>query len=129
MAVSLDKALRSIAEYAGRYGLKPSLDEEKGIVVIEHSEYPLRVVVEPRGGVYAVELLVGEEIDESVEELLGEDVDPREELEDVIETMIQVVDYAVRKLEEAGQKVERLTREAILDIYDAIESFVEEEEE
>ena len=124
-----EDALKSISEYAARYGLKPSVDLDNGVLVILHGEYPIRIIVEPRGeGVYAVELKVGEGIDESIEELLDAEVDPRAELEDVVEVLVQVVDYAVRKLEEAGFKVRRLTREAILDVYDALESFLEEEE-
>ncbi|MCE4600851.1 MAG: hypothetical protein F7C38_04720 [Desulfurococcales archaeon] len=129
VAMTREDALKSISEYAARYGLKPSVDLDNGVLVILHGEYPIRIIVEPRGeGVYAVELKVGEGIDESIEELLDAEVDPRAELEDVVEVLVQVVDYAVRKLEEAGFKVRRLTREAILDVYDALESFLEEEE-
>ena len=124
-----EDALKSISEYAARYGLKPSIDLDKGVLVILHGEYPIKIIVEPRDeGVYAVELRVGEGIDESIEELLDAEVDPRAELEDVVEVLVQVVDYAVRKLEEAGFRVRRQTREAILDVYDALESFLEEEE-
>ncbi|MCE4629852.1 MAG: hypothetical protein F7C82_06200 [Desulfurococcales archaeon] len=70
---------------------------------------------------------VGDELEESISELLEDNVDPRSELEDVIETMVMVVDYSVRKLKEEGFKVERDTRNAILDVYDALESFLEEE--
>ncbi len=120
--------LRGIAEYAGRFGLRISLDEEKGVLVIEHGEHPIRIVVEPGDGVYRVRLEAGEGLAGHVEEMLGEDIDPRAELEEALETLVQVVDYAVRKLEEAGFRVEKSTREAILDVYDAIESFLEEEE-
>ncbi len=122
------ETLKSIAEYAARYGLKPEADFDKGTLIIHHSEYPLDIVVSRGDDGYIVELKVGEEIDEAIEDLLGEDVDPRAELEDVIETMVQVVDYAVKKLEEAGYNVRKMTREAILDVYDALESFLEEEE-
>ncbi|MEB3806801.1 MAG: hypothetical protein GSR73_04715 [Desulfurococcales archaeon] len=129
VAMTREDALKSISEYAARYGLKPSIDLDKGVLVILHGEYPIKIIVEPRDeGVYAVELRVGEGIDESIEELLDAEVDPRAELEDVVEVLVQVVDYAVRKLEEAGFRVRRQTREAILDVYDALESFLEEEE-
>jgi len=124
----LASVLKGIAEYAAGKGLKPSLDEENLVLVIEHGEYPLRIVIEPRGEAYVVELLAGDEIDEAVEDLLEDEVDPRAELEDVIETMLTVVDYAVKKLGSAGVRVDKKTRDAILDVYDAIESFVEEEE-
>lgn len=118
--------LKHIAEYAARYGLKPLEEEEK--LVIKHEEYPLEIVIEPRGDGYIVQLRVREDLEDSISELLEEDVDPRSELEDVIETLVTVVDYAVRKLREEGFKVERDTRNAILDVYDALESFLEEEE-
>ncbi len=122
------KTLRVIAEYAGKRGLRVTVDEEKGTLIIEHGEYPLRIVVEPSGDGYVVELRSGDNMESVVEELLGEEVDPREELEGALESLVEVVDYAVRKLEEAGFQVSKKTREAILDVYDAIESFLEEEE-
>ncbi len=121
-----EEVLKSIAEYAARYGLKP--EQKEGVLVILHSEYPVKIVVEPSGDAYVVELRVGEEIGESIEGLLEENVDPRAELEDIIETMVRVVDYATRKLEAAGYRVKRSTRDAILDLYDALESYLEEEE-
>ena len=127
MSVEVD-VLKPIAEYAGRFGLKPELDSERRTLTIYNTDYPLSIIIKPALQGYVVELRVGDDIDEAIEELLGEDVDPRTELEDVLETMIQVVDYAVRKLREAGYTVDRRTREAILDVYDALESFLEEEE-
>ncbi|MCE4618551.1 MAG: hypothetical protein F7C37_03825 [Desulfurococcales archaeon] len=124
---SSSKSIKAIAEYAARFGLKPEVDEESGRVVIKHQEYPLEIVVEPSGEGYRVEMRVGDELEESISELLEDNVDPRSELEDVIETMVMVVDYSVRKLKEEGFKVERDTRNAILDVYDALESFLEEE--
>ena len=127
MAGNLAPTLEAIAKYAAGRGLRPSLDEEKLVLIVEHDEYPLRIVIEPKGEGYVVELLAGDEIDEAVEDLLEEEIDPRAELEDVVETMLGVVDYAVKRLQEAGVRVDKKTRDAILDIYDAIESFVEEE--
>lgn len=124
---SSSKSIKAIAEYAARFGLKPEVDEESGRVVIKHQEYPLEIVVEPSGEGYRVEMRVGDELEESISELLEDNVDPRSELEDVIETMVMVVDYSVKKLKEEGFKVERDTRNAILDVYDALESFLEEE--
>ncbi|NOZ30349.1 MAG: hypothetical protein GXO68_00120 [Crenarchaeota archaeon] len=124
---SSSKSIKAIAEYAARFGLKPEVDEESGRVVIKHQEYPLEIIVEPSGEGYRVEMRVGDELEESISELLEDNVDPRSELEDVIETMVMVVDYSVRKLKEEGFKVERDTRNAILDVYDALESFLEEE--
>ena len=121
------EVLRGIGEYAGRYGLRVTIDEEKGVVVIEHGEYPVRIVVEPGGPGYRVHLEVSGNLREVVGDLLEEEVDPRAELEDALETLIGVVDYAVRKLEEAGIRVSRETRAGILDVYDAIESYLEEE--
>jgi len=125
--VSSSKSIKAIAEYAARFGLKPEVDEESGRVVIKHQEYPLEIVVEPSDEGYRVEMRAGDELEESISELLEDNVDPRSELEDVIETMVMVVDYSVRKLKEEGFKVERDTRNAILDVYDALESFLEEE--
>lgn len=124
---SSSKSIKAIAEYAARFGLKPEVDEESGRVVIKHQEYPLEIIVEPSGEGYRVEMRVGDELEESISELLEDNVDPRSELEDVIETMVMVVDYSVRKLKEEGFRVERDTRNAILDVYDALESFLEEE--
>lgn len=118
--------LESIAEYAARFGLKPELKD--GRLVVRHTEYPLWVTVEPEGPGYMVRLEAGGELEESISELLDEDVDARSELEDVVEVMVRVVDYAVRRLREKGFRVERNTRDAILDVYDALESFLEEEE-
>jgi len=123
------EVLKGIGEYAGRRGLRVSLDEGRGAIVVEHAEYPVKIVIEPAGsGVYLIELRAGEDIGEAVESLLQDNVDPRAELESAIETLLEVVDYAVRRLSDAGYGVEKRTREAILDVYDAIESFLEEEE-
>ncbi len=117
--------LRSIAESAGRKGLKPTLEEGK--LVIVHPEYPLMIVIEGGDSKFVVELRVGESIEDNIEELLAEEIDPRAELEDALDLMLSVIDYAVKKLQAAGFEVEKKTREAVLDMYDALESFLEEE--
>ena len=124
---TLDEALKSIAAAGGARGLKTEIDEEKGRVRVYSDECPLEIVIEPAGQGYRIELRVGQDIRECIEQMLENEVDPRDEIENIIETLIGVVDFATRKLESLGVSVEKKTRQGILDAYDAIESFLEEE--
>ncbi len=123
--MSLDKAIADIKAVASRYGL--STEESDGSLVIKHPEAPLIVEIKAGEGRAIVELKVGDDIDEYVETLLGEDEDPREALEEALEEMVRIVDAAVSRLTREGFKVERKTREGILDVYDALEARLEEE--
>lgn len=123
--MSLGKVAEDIKAVASRYGLEA---EESGeFIRIKHPEAPLIVEIKVEGGKAVVELKVGDDIDEYVENLLGEDEDPREALEEALEEMVRLVDTAVSRLSREGFKVERRTREGILDVYDAIEARLEEE--
>ncbi len=121
----LDKAVEDIKAVASRYGL--TVEEANGALTIRHPEAPLVVEIRTEEGKAVVELKVGDEIDEYVETLLGEDEDPREALEEALEEMVRIVDAAVSRLTREGFKVERRTREGILDVYDALEARLEEE--
>jgi len=124
--VPVEEALKAIAESSGRKGLKVELKGSS--VIIDHPEYPLEIVVSQEApGEFVVELRVKEGLEETIEEMLDDEIDPRAELEDALDQLLSVVDYAVRKLETMGYHVNKKTREAILDVYDAIESFLEEE--
>ncbi|MEB3780649.1 MAG: hypothetical protein GSR85_10565 [Desulfurococcales archaeon] len=87
---------------------------------------PLYLTLYPSNGNVVIELKVEESIDERIDELLGEDEDPREHLEEVLETLVSMVDELERILRINGYSVIRRTREAILDVYDAIEEKLEE---
>ncbi len=128
VAKNVKEALRAIAETGASKGLEVKLDEENERLVLSSKECPISVVVEPSNEGFKVELSVGSNLRECVEELLAEDVDPRDELESLVETLVSVVDYAVRKLSQLGVSVKRKTRQGILDVYDTLESFLEEEE-
>jgi len=122
----LDKAVEDIKAVASRYGL--AVEEADGTLTVRHPEAPLAVEIKAEGEKAIVELKVGDEIDEYVDMLLGEDEDPREALEEALEEMVRIVDAAVSRLTREGFKVERKTREGILDVYDALEARLEEEE-
>ena len=124
---TVEGALRSIAELGGSKGFKTVLDEDKRTLRIYSIECPLEVVVEPSNGGFRVEFKVGENLTECIENLLEAELDPRDEIENIMESLISIVDYAVKKLASTGVKVERSTRQGVLDAYDAIESFLEED--
>ncbi|MCE4627990.1 MAG: hypothetical protein F7C34_02430 [Desulfurococcales archaeon] len=124
---NLRDAVRAIAQAGGARGFEVSVDEAQGRVVIRSRECPVELVVEPVDGGYRVELRVGEGLRECIEEMLNEGTDPRNELENILESLISVADFAVRRLENLGYEVKKSTRQGILDVYDAIESFLEEE--
>lgn len=121
----LDKALNDIISIAERYGLRPQPQE--GGVVIRHYEAPLEVVVEVSGGKALVELRAGRELNDYIDGVLGEDEDPRDSLEKALEEMLRIVDAAADRLAREGVEVKRQTREAVLDVYDALEERLEEE--
>ncbi|MCE4625418.1 MAG: hypothetical protein F7C35_06095 [Desulfurococcales archaeon] len=122
------RVLRSIAEAGGRKGFEVEVDEGSKRVVVRSKECPISVLVAPSNSGFKVELRVEEGLRDCIEDLLEEDVDPRNELENIVEELISIVDLAAKKLAGIGIEVERSTREAVLDVYDTLESFLEEEE-
>ncbi len=123
MAGDKIEVLKNIAEASGRKGLKTELKDNT--LIVSHPEYPLMLVITGNDSSFTVEIKVGEGLEENIEELLGDEIDPRAELEDALDQLLGIADYAVRKLELAGFKVKRRTREGVLDLYDALESFLE----
>ena len=128
IARDLKGVLKAIAEAGGSRGFEVSVDESAGRVVVKSKECPVELIVEPLDGGYRVELKAMEGLRDCIEDLLGEDIDPRNELENIVESLISVADFAVRRLEGLGYAVKKETRQGILDVYDALESFLEEEE-
>ncbi len=130
MAVARDLkgVLKAVAEIGGSRGFEVSYDEAEGRVVVKSRECPVELIVEPLDSGYRVELRAMEGLRDCIEDLLDEDIDPRDELENIVESLVSIADFAVRRLEGLGYTVRKSTRQGILDVYDAIESFLEEEE-
>ena len=122
--MALEKALDDIRSIAERYGLKPQPGGDE--VIIRHYEAPLEVVVKISGGEAVVELRAASGLGEFIDGLLGENEDPRDTLEKALEEMLRIVDVAVDRLAREGVEVKRQTREAVLDVYDALEERLEE---
>ena len=122
--MTLEKALDDIRSIAERYGLKPQPGSDG--VIIRHYEAPLEVVVRVSGGEAVVELRAASGLGEFIDGLLGENEDPRDTLEKALEEMLRIVDVAVDRLAREGVAVKRQTREAVLDVYDALEERLEE---
>ncbi len=99
---------------------------KNGVLEIIVPDEPIYIEVYPTGDTIVVEMKVGEGLRERVDEYLDHGEDPREALEEVLETLVSIVDEIDRILRLHGFKVERKTREAILDVYDELESRVEE---
>lgn len=96
------------------------------IIEIVLPDEPVYIEVRPGDGVAVVELKIGDGLQERVDEYLDHGEDPREALEEALETLVSIVDEVDRILRLHGFKVERRTRDAILDVYDALESRLEE---
>ncbi len=116
--------VKKIADVASRRGAKVRVSDA-GIEIYVDDE-PLYVLVEESEGGYTIILKVSGDIGEKIDEILGENGDPREMLEEALDNMVAVVDDVEKLLKSLGYNVRRSTREAILDVYDAIESRVEE---
>ncbi len=116
--------IKRIADAASRRGAKVRVSDS-GIEVYVDEE-PVYIVVEEAGGGYTIVLKVASDIGDRVDEILGENGDPREVLEEALDNMIALVDDLEKLLKSMGYSVKRSTREAILDLYDAIEARVEE---
>lgn len=116
--------IKRIADTASRRGAKVRVGDS-GVEVYVDDE-PVYIVVEEAGGGYTIVLKVSGDIGERVDEILGENGDPREILEEALDNMIALVDDLEKLLKSMGYSVRRSTREAILDLYDAIEARVEE---
>ncbi|MEB3778719.1 MAG: hypothetical protein GSR85_00590 [Desulfurococcales archaeon] len=120
------EVLRDIARIAEGRGLEARVDEDRRVLTVSHPDVPVSAVFEPSDGEFRVVIRAGDELRERIDELLDEDVDPREVVEEALDTVIAVVDRGITMLERQGVRVRRDTRGGILDVYDAIESFVEE---
>ncbi|GAB6148274.1 hypothetical protein JCM10135_08160 [Stetteria hydrogenophila] len=123
--MELGKAVEEVKSVAVRYGLKVETPGE--VLIIKHPEAPITVELRVEEGRAVAELKVGSEIGEYIDSLLDEGEDPREAVEEAMEEMIRIIDFAASRLEREGIKVERKTREGILDAYDALEARLEEE--
>jgi len=123
--VSVERALRDIAEVARSRGMQVEGGGER--LLVKHTGLPLSVVVEKTGaGGFRVELRVGEGLGEAIDEALAQGEDPREEIEEALDELVRIVDYAVQRLTREGLQVKRETREAIMDAYEALEERLEE---
>jgi len=116
--------VKKIADAASRRGAKVRISDA-GVEIYVDDE-PLYVLVEESEGGYTLILKVSDDIGEKVDEMLGENGDPREMLEEALDNMVAVVDDVEKLLKSLGYNVRRSTSKAILDVYDAIESRVEE---
>ncbi len=123
MPGNVAEVLESIAKNSSKKGLKASISDET--LTVDHPEYPVKLVIYREGEKFVVELKAEDGLEENIEELLNDEIDPRAELEDALDLLLSAADYAVKKLELAGFKVVRKTREGVLDVYDALESFLE----
>lgn len=122
--MSLEKAVEDVKSLAEARGFK--IEEGEGRIKIVHDRAPIAIEVSISGERAVVELKVEKGLEEYIDEVLGEDEDPREALEESLDDMVRLVDLIVSRLEREGLNVRRLTREAILDVYDALESRLEE---
>lgn len=120
------KAFEDIKAEAARYGALVEAGEG-GSLILRHAEAPLYVEVRVEGGKATVELKVGPELNDYIESVIDEGGDPRGLIDDVVGEMLRLVDAAATRLAAEGLMVERRTREAILDVYDALEARLEEE--
>ncbi len=122
--MSVEKALRDIAEVARARGLVAEGEGER--LTIRHTTMPLEVVVERSGDGFRVELRALESLGEAIDEALSADEDPRELVEEALDEMVRIVDYAVQRLAREGVRASRETRQAIMDAYQALEDRLEE---
>jgi hypothetical protein len=122
--VSVERALRDIAEVARSRGLVAEGEGES--LRIRHTSMPLEVVVERLGEGFRVELRALESLGEAIDEALSADEDPRELVEEALDEMVRMVDYAVQRLAREGLPVSRETRQGIMDAYQALEDRLEE---
>jgi histone H3/H4 len=121
---AVEKALRDIAEVARTRGLQAEGSGER--LVVKHTTLPLEVVVERAGDEFKVELRAGKDLGEAIDEALSQGEDPREEVEEALDELVRIVDYAVQRLAREGIKARRETRQGIMDVYEALEERLEE---
>lgn len=122
--MSVERALRDIAEVARSRGLVAEGEGER--LVIKNPDMPLEVVVERGPGGFRVELRALESLGEAIDEALSADEDPRELVEEALDEMVRIVDYAIQRLAREGVRAVRQTRQAIMDAYQALEDRLEE---
>jgi hypothetical protein len=125
-AVTLKGFLEDVAREAEKRGFK--VEEGEGVVRATSSDLPIGVEVSVSGDTVTVRLYASENLEESIREFAEEEgvEDVREAVEEILETALAVVDYAVKAAEAAGYKVKRETRETVFDVYEAIDTYEEE---
>ena len=116
--------MEELSKAGGRRGAISRLDNGK--LIVEVGGEPLYIVAEPLGDSIRLSLRVKGDLDERIDEALDEEVDPREVLEESLSLFLDIIDEFEKILSNRGFKVIRDTREAILDVYDALESRLEE---
>ena len=116
--------LAKVSREAERRGFESRL---KGYTLEAASpELPISVFVEAGSGdAVRIRIEVGSGLEERIAELAEEVEDVRGVVEEVLETAIAIVDYAAREAQKMGFKAVRETRQAVLDVYDALESIEE----
>ncbi len=116
--------VEEISKAASRRGA--TAKSRDGVIEVIVPDEPVYIEIYPAREAVVVEMKVGNGLKERVDEYLDHGEDPREALEEVLETLVSIVDEVDRILRLHGFKVERKTREAILDVYDELESRLEE---
>lgn len=112
---------------AHRRGYKVSVVDDLLEVSSPHS--PLKVIVSRDGEGYVVALKTANNLQGIIEDIASESDDPRSEVESLLDEALLIVESLVRIIREKGFKVRRITRDAILDVYDALESLSGEEQD
>ncbi len=117
----IEELSKSVARRGGK------LEAGDSMVTILLPGEPVYIEIRPLEQGFTVELKLGDNLEDRVDEYLEEGEDPREALEEVLETAVAIIDEVERILRMHGLRVTRRTREAVLDFYDALESRLEEE--
>ncbi len=123
MSGGFEAVAGDVAREAERRGFKVRVEGDR--VVIEAEELPLGVEVSRAGDTVVVRLFTGGDMEESIRDYADEVENVRESVEEVLDSAVAMVDYAVRAAERAGFKVKRDTRNAIFDVYEALDSYEE----
>ena len=120
--------LEDVAREAEKRGLKVELRES--VLKAVNPDLPIGVEVKVGGNTAEIKLIAKDNLEEDIREYAEEEElsDVREAVEEILETAIAVVDYAVKAAERSGFKVVRKTRQTILDVYEAIDSYEESRE-
>ena len=114
---------REVSEEASRRGYEIGIEGDK--LILKSAGSPLRVVVAKSGDTYLVRLETSEDLGSRIEEIVSESDDPKGEVESLLDEALVIVELLVKSINGKGLKVRRLTRDAILDVYDTLESIME----